>query len=110
MLPVRFRRMLPRALELARASLAPPGYVGLEAALGGLVIVAAGWLFGGITEDVVSGDPLTQVDVVVAHWFASHATPPLTHAMLAISVIHNPIAMTAMVCGLGLTLVWQRKW
>jgi undecaprenyl-diphosphatase len=82
----------------------------LEAALGGLVIVAAGWLFGGITEDVVSGDPLTQVDVVVAHWFASHATPPLTHAMLAISVIHNPIAMTAMVCGLGLTLVWQRKW
>jgi undecaprenyl-diphosphatase len=82
----------------------------MELVLGALVLVAAAWLFGGITEDVVSGDPLTQVDVVVANWFASHATPALTQAMLTISSIHGPIPVTAMVCGLGLFLVWQRQW
>lgn len=99
-----------KRIAVVRARLSPRGYAGLELAVGALALVAAGWLFGGITEDVVSGDPLTEVDVVVANWFASHATPALTQTMLAISGIHNPIPMTAMVCGLGLFFLWQRTW
>lgn len=110
MTPARLLRRAARAGELARARLSPLGYLGLKLSLGALVLVAAGWLFGGITEDVVNGDPLTQIDLVVANWFASHTISALTRAMLAISSLHGPIPMTAMVCGFGLFLLWQRKW
>jgi undecaprenyl-diphosphatase len=105
-----FKRWWARPIEFVRARLSPDGYLSLELALGALVLVSAGWLFGGITEDVVSGDPLTRVDGVVASWFASHATPALTPAMLSISRVHGPIAMAAMICGIALFLTGKRQW
>ena len=104
------RRRLALPLAFVRARLSPGGYLGLELTLGALVLLGAGWLFGGITEDVVSGDPLTDVDVVVANWFDANSTQALTQAMLLVSRLHGPIAMTSMVCGLGLFLAWKRQW
>jgi membrane-associated phospholipid phosphatase len=104
------RRRFALPAEFLRARLSPGGYLGLELTLGALVLVGAGWLFGGITEDVVSGDPLTDVDVLVANWFDANSTPTLTPAMLLVSRLHGPIAMTSMACGLGLFLAWKRQW
>lgn len=60
------RRRFSRQLAFIRARLSPTGYFGLHLTVGALVLIGAGWLFGGIAEDVVSGDPLTMVDAQVA--------------------------------------------
>jgi len=49
-------------IAFVRARLSPHSYLGLQLTLGALVLVGFSWLFGGIAEDVVTGDPLTVVD------------------------------------------------
>ena len=39
------------------------GYLGLQLTAGALALICATWLFGGVAEDVVHGDPLILVDV-----------------------------------------------
>lgn len=104
------RRRFEVPIKFVRARLSPRGYLGLELTLGALILLGAAWLFGGITEDVISGDPLTDVDLLVAHWFGANSTPVVTAAMRLLGRLHGPIAMTAMVCGLALFLAWRREW
>ncbi len=46
--------------------------------VGVLVLIAAGWVFGGIAQDVAAGDPLTVVELRVGRWLHDRATPLLT--------------------------------
>ena len=39
------------------------GYLGLQLTAGALALIGATWLFGGVAEDVVHGDPLILFDV-----------------------------------------------
>ena len=75
-----------------------------------IVFIATAWLFGGVAEDVVSGDPLTLVDVYVADWLHGHASPAVTRFMLAASDAHGVVAIS-MYALLGATyLAWKRDW
>ena len=77
-----------------RRRLSPGEYFGLQLTLGVLFFTGAAWLFGGITQDVIAGDPLTVVDQKVAVWFERHANPGITAVMSAISWLHTwPIAL-----------------
>ena len=69
--------------------------MGLQLTLSALALVGAGWLFGGIAEDVVSGDRLTVVDVLVADWLHAHATPVLTGFLTIMTHAHGPTAIIA---------------
>lgn len=75
-----------------------------------LVLIGASWLFGGISEDVLTGDPLTIVDRSVADWFHSHATPVVTQWMLAFTHLHGVVAISAYAAMLALYLAWKRDW
>jgi len=89
----------------------PPGSkLGLGLTVGALVMIGAGWLFGGIAEDVVNGDPLTKVDVWLAQWFHDHATPHLTRVMLAITHAHDPGYIIVAVLLMGCYLACKRNW
>ncbi len=55
------RRRFAVQIAFVRARLSPRGYLGLQLTLGALVILGATWLFLAITEDVLTGDPLTDV-------------------------------------------------
>ena len=77
---------------------------------GAFVLFGASWLFGGISEDVLTGDPLTAVDLAVAAWFHAHATPLMTEGMLAVSNFHSVAAVSAYVVVLALYLLWKRDW
>ncbi len=66
---VALRRRFPVQLEFLQARLSPEGYLGLHLTIGTLVLIGAAWLFGGIAEDVVTGDPLTIVAKQLAVWF-----------------------------------------
>lgn len=85
-------------------------YLGLQLTTGALILIGASWLFGGIAEDVATGDPLTIVDAQVAQWFHAHSTPLLTQAMLAVTDLHGTIPVTAAVVLMAGYLAWKRNW
>jgi membrane-associated phospholipid phosphatase len=97
-------------IAFVRARLSPEGYLGLRLTLGAIVLVGASWLFGGVAEDVISGDPLTFVDVEVANWLHAHATPLMNQWMLAITHLHGIIAISTYLLLTGLYLGWKRDW
>src|SRR4030095_13498386 len=97
-------------IAFVQARLSPQGYLGLSLTLGALVLIAASWLFGGIAEDVVTGDSITIVDVQVANWFHAHATHGLSQVLLLITNVHGVAGVTALVVGLASVLIWRRDW
>ena len=107
---VALRRRLAPQLAFVRARLSPTRYFGLHLTLGALVLVGASWLFGGIAEDVVTGDPLTIVDAQVAAWFHAHAEPALTHSMLLFTNLHGTWGITLLSILMALFLIWKRAW
>lgn len=97
-------------IAFMQARLTPRSYLGLHLTVGALVLVGAAWLFGGIAEDVVNGDPLTLVDARVAQWFHAHATPLVTQVMLAFTHLHDPVPATLAVVLIAACLVWKKDW
>jgi len=97
-------------IAFLHARLSPRSYLGLNLTLGALVLIAASWLFGSIAEDVLSGDPLTIIDIRVAKWFHAHATPLLTQCMLLITHLHGPIAISILMALAVLYLAWKCDW
>lgn len=57
------------------------GHLKLELTIGVLISLVATLIFGGISEDVINGDPLTLVDARFAVRFHAHAVAPLTLAI-----------------------------
>jgi undecaprenyl-diphosphatase len=53
---------------------------------------------------------LGQVDAAIALWFHAHATPWLTPLVLAVSSLHDPLPMTAVVIVLATGLALKKRW
>ena len=88
----------------------PQGYLGLHLTIGVLLLIGASWLFGGIAEDIVTGDPLTVFDKHVAEWFHHHTAPGLTAAMQVITDFAAPLWVTCVAVVTGLVLWRKRCW
>ena len=97
-------------IAFVQARLSPQAYLGLHLTLGALVLIGASWLFGGIAEDVLSGDPLTVADGQVANWFHAHSTPVLTQSMLLITHLHGTAGINAFTLIFALLLIAKRAW
>ena len=97
-------------LSFLQARLSPGSYLGLQLTVGVAVLIGASWLFGGIAEDVVTGDPLTLIDVWLAQWLHVRADPTLTRFMLVISHMHDPWVLSVVVLCLSLFLLYRRNW
>lgn len=80
----------PRAWKFASARLSPVGYLGLHLTIGILVSILALWLFGGVLEDVVAGDPLTRFDERLAAELHARATPMGVQLFRGISLLGSP--------------------
>ena len=102
------RARFGRQIAFVQARLSPIGAVGLHLTAGALVIIAACWLFGGIAEDVVTGDPLTIIDAQLAAWFEANATPNLTQVMLRVTRLHGAAGITVVSLVLASVFVWKR--
>jgi undecaprenyl-diphosphatase len=103
------RRFAPQ-LAFLHARLSPQGYLGLHLTIGVLLMIGASWLFGGIAEDVVAGDPLTVIDRIVAEWFHNRRTPGLTTAMQLVSGLASPLWVACVATGTALVLWSKRYW
>jgi undecaprenyl-diphosphatase len=106
----RLRRRFPRQLAYVQARLSRDGVYGLQFTLGTLVFVAAAWLFGGIAEDLIMGDPLIVVDAIISEWFRSDAAPRLAGTMYFASALSSTIAVSILFALMGCVLLWKRHW
>ncbi len=97
-------------LAFVRARLSPTGYLGLHVSVGAGILIASGWLFGAIAEDVLEGDPITIMDLHIAQWLHDHSAPWLTRGMLIISTLHDTTAIMMVTLALAAILIWKRYW
>jgi len=104
----RFRSRHPCAWEFIMRRFARGEYLGLHLTIGLLISIAALWLFGGITEDVIHHDPLTQFDLTLLDWFHGHTTPTGLRIFGAISWLGSPAMMTALRLVVALVLLCRR--
>jgi len=100
----------PRAWTFLAARFARGEYLGLHLTIGFVISVAGLWLFGGITEDVIHHDPLTQFDVTLLNWLHVHATPAGYAIFNAITLLGSPVTLTILALGVGLLLASRRQW
>ena len=107
---VALRRRFAPQLEFLLDRLSPRGYLGLHLTIGVLLFIGASWLFGGIAQDVVAGDPLMVVDQNVAKWFHERRTPGLTTAMQLVTGLASPIWVTGIALVVAFVLWRKRCW
>ena len=103
------RRFAPQ-IDFVRARLSRDSHLGLRLTLSVLLFLGATWLFAGIAEDIVTGDPLVEVDRQITQWFRAHATPGLTRWMLIITNAHGTTGISVLGLLFGLYLLWRRNW
>ena len=82
----------------------------LQLVVGAAALLVAGWLFGKVAEDVVTGDLLAVVDEWLAAWLHRHATPSLTRAMFVVTELAGSATITALTLATAFLLVWMRRW
>ncbi|OLL28995.1 phosphoesterase [Burkholderia sp. SRS-W-2-2016] len=75
-----------------------------------LIVLVAGALFFGVLEDVVSGDPLTAVDLSVYHFMQSVRTPWSDTVLASLATLGSGLTLTALVVTVALWMVWERRW
>jgi len=94
----------------AAARFARGEYLGLHLTIGLAISLAGLWLFAGVTEDVIHGDPLTQFDMMLLDWLHARATPTGYAVANAISVLGSPVVLTSIALVVGLALAARREW
>lgn len=99
----------PQAAWLRRR-LSPESYFGLQLTLGVVLFAGAAWMFGGIAEDVVTDDPLTVIDTIIAKWLHEHSVWWLTAFASFVSRLHDWIGIAALTILLIFYLSWKRQW
>lgn len=97
-------------LEFLKARFSPQGYMGLQLTIGVIFLIAASWLFGGIAEDVLHGDPLTVIDKDIAQWLHKRATPGMLVVMLVVTYLGSPVWVAAVALLTMIILLWKRYW
>lgn len=75
-----------------------------------LLLVGAAWLFLGVLEDVVSGDPLVQADTAIYRALQDLRTAPGDMMMIAMTELGDTIVVVAVTVAIFLWLVWKRAW
>lgn len=104
------RRRFPRQFSFVRARLSPEGLFGLHLTIGTVVLVGAAWLFGGIAEDLITGDPLILVDKLVSEWFHSNPNPQFMTEMHLATALGSTTAVIILFATMGCGLIWKRLW
>jgi membrane protein DedA with SNARE-associated domain len=104
------RRKYPSLGPFFAARFRAGEYLGLHLTIGLLVSVAGLWLFGGVTEDVIHGDPLTRFDQTVLAMFRAHATGFGDSVFYGISTAGSPLTMGIIGTAVALILAVRREW
>ena len=75
-----------------------------------VLLIGAAWLFFGILEDVVSGDPLVFADGAIYHALQDLRTAPGDAMMIAITELGDTAVVVVVTIIVFLWLAWKRAW
>nr|WP_298411816.1 bifunctional DedA family/phosphatase PAP2 family protein [uncultured Halomonas sp.] len=78
--------------------------------LGAVILMAALWLFLGILEDLLTGDPLVQANQAVFHFLQSLRTAWGDHLMLAMTELGDSFVVATLTVAVLGWLLWQHAW
>jgi membrane protein DedA with SNARE-associated domain/membrane-associated phospholipid phosphatase len=90
--------------------LTPGQYLGLHLTVGLLTAAGCLWLFGGVVEDLLTGDPLVGFDRTVDEYLHSHATPHLTTFFLIVTAFGSTVAVVLLGIAVAALLARGRRW
>jgi undecaprenyl-diphosphatase len=105
-----FRLRHTKVWTFVAARFARGEYLGLHLTIGLVASIGALWLFGGVTEDVIHNDPLTELDLDIVMWFRAHATPALDRIAVDVSLIGSPVTMATLGVIVVIVLAVRRRW
>ena len=86
----RSRARYPGAWAFLGRRFAAGEYLGLHLTIGLALSLGALWLFGGISEDVIHHEPITQFDITVANVLHQHASATVTEIAKGITLLGSP--------------------
>ena len=75
-----------------------------------ILLIGAAWLFFGVLEDVVSGDPLVLLDDAIYHALQALRTAPGDAVMIAVTELGDTVVVVAVTLIVFLWLAWKRAW
>lgn len=104
------RERHPEAWSFVAKRFATTEYLGLHLTAGLILSLGALWLFGGIAEDIIHHDPLTQFDLTIADVFHRHATATGVAIATAVSFLGSPGLVAAWGLALAVLLVLRRQY
>jgi membrane-associated phospholipid phosphatase len=98
-----------RQIRFLQARLSPEGYLGLHLTIGLLVILAAGWWFADIAEDMSGEAAKRLLDERVTAWFRQRATPALTQISRVVTFFGS-VGFVAVASSCGAIVLLVREW
>lgn len=75
-----------------------------------IILLAASWLFFGVLQDLLSGDPLVRADVAVYHLMQSLRTSWADQLMIRVTELGDAFVVLAVAGSVTAWLVWKRAW
>lgn len=106
----RVRDRYARQIRWLSRRLTPGQYLGLHLTLGLLAAAGCLWLFGGVAEDILTGDPLVRFDRALAGYLHASATPLLTGIFLIITALGSAEAVAALGLTVAAILGLRHRW
>jgi membrane protein DedA with SNARE-associated domain/membrane-associated phospholipid phosphatase len=106
----RLRSRYDAQLRWLLRRLTPGQYLGLHLTIGLLAAAGSLWLFGGLAEDLLTGDPLVRFDRTLDDYLHAHATPPLTTFFLIVTALGSIETIMLLGVLVAAVLAWGRRW
>ena len=104
----RIRARYRRQVDFVARRLQPAEARGLSLTLSLAVLVAAGWVFGAIAQDVIACDDAALLDRPVLDWFIAHREPWLTTTMNLLTALGSSGVLIPLVALAG-GWWWRRR-
>lgn len=105
---VRLRTRYARPLAFLQRRLQPGHAWGLSLTVGLVTLIAAGWAFGAIAQDVVAGDEAARLDRPVLNWFVDHREPWLTTVARGVTALGSSAFLVPFALAVGVAL-WRSR-
>ena len=85
----------PALIEFIKERLSPGSYLGLHLTVGLVLSGIFVWIFGGITEDILNGDPIVEFDLWVLNNVLYFRAPAVTKFMVIFTHLAGEAAIAA---------------
>jgi membrane protein DedA with SNARE-associated domain/membrane-associated phospholipid phosphatase len=99
----------PKIVAFVKERLSPASYLGLHLTVGLAISVVFAWIFSGITEDILTGDPFVLVDQWVLNHILYFRTSVVTHIMIIFTQLGDWKAITIGSLAVMIYLLFKKR-